>query len=63
MMARAKAMPLTRGGRWTRLRLRRVAVDQVMAEYTAWRGMVMVDSELGEAQKLDALGRYLRCPR
>jgi hypothetical protein len=56
-------MLLTRGERWTQLRLRRVAVDQAMAEYTAWREVVMADPELGEAQKLELLGRYLRGPR
>jgi hypothetical protein len=40
-----------------------VAVDQAMAEYTAWREVVMADPELGEAQKLELLGRYLRGPR
>jgi hypothetical protein len=63
LMARAETMLLTRGERWTQLRLRRVAVDQAMAEYTAWREVVMADSELGEAQKLEVLTRYLRGPR
>lgn len=63
LMARAEAMLLTRGERWTQLRLRRVAVDQAMAEYTAWREVVMADPGLGEAQKLELLGRYLRGPR
>ena len=62
-MARVEAMLLMRGGRWTRLRLRRVAVDQAVAGYTVWSGMVMVDPELGEVQKLEALDRYLRGPR
>ena len=63
LMARAEAMLLTRGERWTQLRLRRVAVDQAMAEYTAWREVVMADPELGEARKLEVLSRYLRGPR
>jgi hypothetical protein len=63
LMARAEGMLLTRAERWTQLRLRRVAVDQAMAEYTAWREVVMADPELGEAQKLELLGRYLRGPR
>ena len=63
LMAKAKATLLTRGERWTQLRLRRVAVDQAMAEYAAWREVVMADPELGEAQKLELLGRYLRGPR
>jgi hypothetical protein len=46
-MARVEAMLLMRGGRWTRLRLRRVAVDQAMAENPAWRGMVMADPGWG----------------
>ncbi len=63
LTARAETMLLTRGERWTQLRLRRVAVDQAMAEYTAWREVVLADPELGEAQKYDLLGRYLRGPR
>ena len=63
LMAKAEAMLLTRGERWTQLRLRRVAVDQAMAEYTAWREVVMADPELGEQQKLEVLSRYLRGPR
>ena len=62
-MPRAEAMLLTSGERWTQLRLRRVAVDQAMAEYTAWREVVMADPELGEAQKLEMLSRHLRGPR
>ncbi len=61
--AQAKATLLTRGERWAQLRLRRVAVDQAMAEYAAWREVAMADPELGEAQKLELLGRYLRGPR
>ncbi len=63
LMARAEAMLLTRGERWTQLRLRRVAVDRAMAEYTAWREVVMADPELDEARKLELLCRYLRGPR
>ena len=63
LMARAEATLLTRGERWTRLRLRRVAVDRAMAEYTAWREVVTADPELDEARKLELLGRYLRGPR
>ena len=63
LMAKAETMLLTRGERWTQLRLRRVAVDQAMAEYTAWREVVMADPELGEAQKLEVRSRYLRGPR
>ena len=63
LMVKAEAMLLTRSERWTQLRLRRVAVDQAMAEYTAWREVVMADPELDEARKLDLLGRYLRGPR
>ena len=63
LMARAEAMPLTRGERWTQLRLRRVAVDGAMAEYTAWREVVTADPELDEARKLELLSRYLRGPR
>ena len=63
LMTKAEAMLLTRAERWTQLRLRRVAVDQAMAEYTAWREVVMADAELGEAQKLEILSRYLRGPR
>jgi hypothetical protein len=55
-MARVEAMLLMRGGRWTRLRLRRVAVDQAMAENPAWRGMVMA----GGGAKAQSAGR---CPR
>ena len=63
LMNKAEAMLLTRGERWTQLRLRRVAVDQAMAEYTAWREVVMADPGLDEAQKLEILSRYLRGPR
>jgi hypothetical protein len=63
LMTKAEAMLLTRGERWTQLRLRRVAVDQAMAEYTAWREVVMADPALDEAQKLEILSRYLRGPR
>ena len=63
LMTKAEAMLLTRGERWTQLRLRRVAVDQAMAEYTAWREVVMADPGLDEAQKLEILSRYLRGPR
>ena len=63
LMARAEATLLTRAERWTQLRLRRVAVDQAMAEYTAWREVVMADPELGDQQKLEVLSRYLRGPR
>ena len=63
LMARAEAVLLARGERWTQLRLRRVAVDQAMAEYTTWREVVQADPELGEAQKLAVLSRYLRGPR
>ena len=62
LMAKAEAMLLTRAERWTQLRLRRVAVDRAMAEYTAWREVVVADPELGEAQKLKVLSRYLRGP-
>ena len=63
LMARAEAMLLTRAERWTQLRLRRVAVDRAMAEYTAWREVVMADPGLDEARKLEILSRYLRGPR
>ena len=63
LMARAEAMLLTRAERWTQLRLRRVAVDRAMAEYTAWREVVMADPELDEVRKLELLSRYLRGPR
>lgn len=56
-------MLLTRGERWTRLRLRRVAVDRAMAECTAWREAVLADPELAEARKLEVLSRHLRGPR
>ena len=56
-------MLLTRGERCRQLRLRRVAMDQAMAEYTAWREVVLAHPELGEAQKLEVLSRYLRGPR
>ena len=60
--AREAPVP-TRGERWTQLRLRRVAVDQAMAEYAAWREVVTADPELGEVQKPELLGRYLRGSR
>ncbi len=63
LMATAEAMLLTRGERWTQLRLRRVAVDQAMAEYTAWHEVVIADPELDEPRKLELLSRYLRGPR
>ena len=63
LMAKAEAVLLTRSERWTQLRLRRVAVDQAMAEYTAWREVVMADPELDGARKLEVLSRYLRGPR
>ena len=63
LMTEAEAMLLTRAERWTQLRLRRVAVDQAMAEYTSWREVVMADPGLDEAQKLEILSRYLRGPR
>ena len=63
LMARAEAMLLSRGERWTQLRLRRVAVDRAMAEYTAWREVVLADPELGEARKLEPPGRSVRGPR
>ena len=62
LMAKAEAMLLTRGERWTQLRLRRVAVDQAMADM-AWREVVMADPELDAARKLELLSRYLRGPR
>jgi hypothetical protein len=63
LMARAEAMLVTRGESWTQFRLRRVAVDRAMAEYTAWREVVMADPASGEARKLELLTRYLRGPR
>ena len=63
VLAEAEATPLTRGESWTRHRPRRMAVDQATAEHTARREVVMADPGLGEAQKLEPLGRYLRGPQ
>ena len=51
LMAKPEATLLTRGDGWTQLRLRRVAVDQAIAEYAAWREEGVADADLGEAQE------------
>ena len=63
LMARAEAMLVTRGESWTQFRLRRVAVDRAMAEYTAWREVVLADPGLGGARKLEVLDQHLHGPR